>query len=527
MFNAPYRQHHCGEKEWTYCTAYGSSWVSPYRQICNETGWINLDGTDDLNCGTMSPNKCIQIKVTIIPLVVQIEDSYSPNGALALTVGADAGNLVSTSWGNTYGKPFVGSNDLIVNQKSFEPLKGAIMLRTRKADANVYQDQPYASFSLNFAAYLHICRRELDKDYLPDWIVASYKRSTTGRIRLDAGTYEWICYKKLIEPTTRNMFGYITSPPEVIYGNRATTDLLDTSTTRMYIALIIPYTEDDPHILTPSWDVSFNRLEFWITVGEFGIVWWIFTYLVINFLKKIELRLDRLETLMAHYAATGTEDSIVGAVFLCYNQTKSNIDYRRNMYYAVLAVKLVVLFPFIILWIWGIVAVNKVNPPAVGYGLIFIGTMIALGGYGFCLWRKMGWCMTHLAFTCFNMAAILAIVFIVTVVFANPAMIKGGEALNFLSLSVTFGTLNLIPLIFRAFSSDKSLARSVNQLLATVGAAATKANALKPNQVCYSSNSSSGGSASSSNDAEIQSSLCYLLMLVIPLSLPNYHISSP
>lgn len=37
---------------------------------------------------------------------------------------------------------------------------------------------------------------------------------------------------------------------------------------------------------------------------------------------------------------------------------------------------------------------------------------------------------------------------------------------------IILGTLNLIPLIFRAFSSDKTLARSVNQLLSSVNVAA-------------------------------------------------------
>lgn len=164
--------------------------------------------------------------------------------------------------------------------------------------------------------------------------------------------------------------------------------------------------------------------------------------------------------------------NLLMSLFVSYNETKHNIEYRRNLYWATLATKLSLLFPLVILWLWGIVAITTVNPPAVGYGILLVGSMLLFGLYGFKLWQSQGWCMSPLAFNCLGVSAVCAICFLIVIIFANPAVMFGHESLDFLSLSAVFGTLNMIPLIFRAFSNDKTLARSVNQLLSSVNVAA-------------------------------------------------------
>ena len=135
--------------------------------------------------------------------------------------------------------------------------------------------------------------------------------------------------------------------------------------------------------------------------------------------------------------------------------------------------------PLLILWTWGTIAISNVEPPAVGFGIIFIGTSSYLGWYGYNLWSSQGWCMNKTAFYCMISSAVLAITFLVIIVFVDPYVYFDNQPVNFLALSAVFGTLNIIPLIFRRFATDKSLARSMTKLLSIAGLASRKAEALE------------------------------------------------
>jgi hypothetical protein len=467
MFSAPRLITRCNEKPWEHCSVDDSSWKYPIGQSCNETGWVALDGSDDNNCLAGGNTPCLQIRVKVVPFIIKVEDSYSPNGMVSTTVAAyDAS--VGFPWAQTYGRIYADSTAYIDRGLAFSrPLVGGILLKTLNADKNFVGNRIYASFSMNFPATVWLCRDILDAAYTPTWL--EDWTSTGYRIKTLQLTNTWTCRKKAFPATSRNQFNYLTSPPVYLYGNRDS--FVNRAMTTMYVVIIVPIYDDDLVFVPATWDNKFTRGPFWRTVGQFGVVFAVFAYMVICYLRSIKLRLDRIETQLMKHATAGMENNILAALFLCYNETKNNMDFRRNLYFATLATKFIVSLPLWILWLWGVVAMYNVNPPAVGYGILFIGTAIIMGYYGFSLWHSMGWCMTGMAFNCLGLSAVLTMVFIIVTVFANPAVYKGGEPLDFLSLSAVFGTLNLIPLIFRAFSSDKSLARAVNQLLATVGMA--------------------------------------------------------
>lgn len=127
-------------------------------------------------------------------------------------------------------------------------------------------------------------------------------------------------------------------------------------------------------------------------------------------------------------------------------------------------VQVLCLSPLVVLWAWGIVAMHVVNPPAVGWALLTLGTSAIVGTYGVCLWKRLGWRMTALSRSCLGASAFLGVCFLAGVVFVSPAVVKAGLPVDLRSLSVVFATLNLIPLIFRTFTSDRALSRSMTQV---------------------------------------------------------------
>ena len=76
-----------------------SAWESPYRNICNETAWVSLDGGDATGCEN-DGRMCLKLLFEIVPLTVTVE--YSP---YALEFGAAADFEVSftvTALRNTF-----------------------------------------------------------------------------------------------------------------------------------------------------------------------------------------------------------------------------------------------------------------------------------------------------------------------------------------------------------------------------------------------------------------------------------------
>ena len=161
---------------------------------------------------------------------------------------------------------------------------------------------------------------------------------------------------------------------------------------------------------------------------------------------RSSLSTERNACLYKHYVYSlppllSSSANLLVSLFVSYNESKHNIEFRRHLYYATLATKMSIFFPLVILWLWGVVAITTVNPPAVGWGILLVGSMLIFGLYGFTLWKSQGWCMSPMAFRCLCISAGCAICFIIVVVFANPAVMFGHQALDFLSLSAVFGKL--------------------------------------------------------------------------------------
>ena len=94
----------------------------------------------------------------------------------------------------------------------------------------------------------------------------------------------------------------------------------------------MPITADDVTTTSASWSNAFKRKKFWRTVWEFGLVLSLFLSLGYKFLTDIKLRLDRIETHLMTFAAK-PDESVLGSLFLCYHESRCNIDFRRNLYW--------------------------------------------------------------------------------------------------------------------------------------------------------------------------------------------------
>jgi hypothetical protein len=187
--------------------------------------------------------------------------------------------------------------------------------------------------------------------------------------------------------------------------------------------------------------------------------------IVIKYLNRVNLRLDRVESCLVGDGSGGLESHILAsALMLSYHESKNNIEFRRALYFAALSVRGLCLTPLVILWAWGVVAMHTVNPPAVGWALLTLGTSAILGLFGLSLWKRLGWRMTPLSRGCLGVSVLLGILFVAGSVFVSPSVLKGGRPVDLRALSVVFATLNLIPLIFRAFTSDRALSRSMTQV---------------------------------------------------------------
>jgi hypothetical protein len=246
--------------------------------------------------------------------------------------------------------------------------------------------------------------------------------------------------------------------------------------------------------------------ELWRTVfiqvaGQYCLTFTALMFLVVRYLRRMHWRVERVQSFLAekianqngqlsaaapHIVATvkdkphatgpqgkdkaptkAKKADIVAQLFFCYGDGVNNDQFRRNFFNATCAVNVVIASPVLILVSWGVTSILLVTPSAFGFGVLFLG-IDALGGtYAAVIWVRTGWRMTLRLFslTCFG-----AFVFLFSSTFADPKVYVGGEELDFFSLSAIFLTLNMMPIIWLAFSNDSKLSKSLKQVIAVVGA---------------------------------------------------------
>lgn len=442
------------------CKADDSAWQMPTRKICKEEGWISFAADKTCNSGS-----CIYITTTIVPFQMDVEYSYS-NALASTPVLSVAGKQTAQAlWTYTYnyGLPFIGSTNAIdTTQTSFRNLKGALMWRIRNSEKSYGATGAIKFYAgLNFAATLYVCRYEGDNgNGVPSWITSEYSSlyTTSRKVTLSGSGNAFACYYKSVPATTKNQWGGVESDPIAFRTN--TLPGYDTNSASnqalysyMYIILAIPNvdaTRGDDLVL------SYDAAQFLALFGSYGLICLWFTFLVFNFLKKIDYRVDRLSSYLVSRVLTGKDRNLLATLFMNKNQSPCNIEFRAHLFHGLIAIYTCLTLPFFLFIAWGMSCAMTVRPRALGVGLTFVGWAALLGYFGYRLWEKNNWRLSSLSLTAVLMAVSFFLLFLLISLFLDPAVLQLGSSVNFVGLSLIFATLNCVPTLLLIFKNDRS-----------------------------------------------------------------------
>ncbi len=153
---------------------------------------------------------------------------------------------------------------------------------------------------------------------------------------------------------------------------------------------------------------------------------------------------------------------LAAALLMTHLHTPANRVFRRNMWYLTKAVQMVVLAPFLLVFVFGCIAVKSVSPSTVGLGIVFALTGILLMFYAGALWVTNGWRMMRSVAWMFAGAFILLVFYNVLVVFKDPA------PFSLFSATAAFLTMNMLGMIWIAFMNDPQIKKSFKQVTASL-----------------------------------------------------------
>ena len=472
------------------CSSTKSSWAMPTGTTCNETGWIALDGLDIQNDACQLPGRsCLRVEFELVPFEVNLEPNSDAYDYAWLTFSMAVDTHQNPLW-DAYKPMFayvqkfgrIHSDDSNAffyydyqNTKSGEDLLGAIILQTPKSAKEWPEDRVLADISINFNAVFYVCRDRRDIDGVGDlsWLTSDYGWETPSdftTIKEELGLYvsDVKCKEKIFPATVKNKWGGVTENLISLMGNKPSHAADDVFINRMYTVYILPYDgiwpPPEPEVDLASF-YTFTQGEFVTTLLTFGVFFVYFYYVTSNHLtKNLNNRLDRIETFLATRVMSGNGKNILATLFQSYMLTENNVEFRRNLFYAALCVKVSMTTPLVILWAWGLSTAGSCNPPAVGFAILFIGTSVIASNYGLKLWRQNSWRMSATTMTVLAVSFLCVITYAISVAFIDPAVYEGGQDINFAAVSIVFATLNVLPLVAMSFLNDAKLRVSSKQL---------------------------------------------------------------
>lgn len=466
-----------------------SKWAMPEQPLCVEEAWIPLQAGGEcvLADGSITTEfPCVKLRQTVVPFQLEIEQVYVPN---TLVNGGMAG-YYDEATSRIYGRVYSDSDDRLMNYNRLQNAKGGILVRSSSRDNNnkgnsSTQDGfpyiPYARFTINYDADMYVFRRQSDMANQPEWLDASFGWTSTKEYAQLVGVVgDFGAVTKPVYAHVRNRYGDSLGAGEIT-GLNIRQDFSDV-TSQMYFIILVARESFDPP--PPIYSKEFGKVEFFLSCVQFGVLFSLFFKLSLEYLKRMRWRIDRVQSYLVSFAidqinTTEAETkSVLNALFVCYNDSDKNIDFRRNLFYAKLAVKICVGLPIFVLFAWGVSIVTTVAPPTVGIFLVFIGLGTITCLYAIVRWRDMGWRMTPFILTLFMIAFGCAFLFLLSSTFVDPKVYNGGANVDFFALSAVFLTMNMIPMIWLAFTNDTKIMKSLNQVLAVV-TASEKMNVLK------------------------------------------------
>ncbi|RHY26440.1 hypothetical protein DYB32_008164 [Aphanomyces invadans] len=511
-----------------YCSAFSSvvqftpnagedsSFAMPKQPVCVEEVWLPLaSGACFDSSGNFTDVPCMRLRQTVVPFQVKVEETFIPNARVAGGMGGFYPEVPVSLYTSVYGRVWTPGDQRLQNYYKMSKSQGGILVRpdnTRgmnnhagnKSLIPIYGFAPFARVTMNFDAELFVFRRQTDieTDTLLgplEWLdpaLGWVKQQESAQVVNVAEDFDAVSRNFTAHPV--NKYGDALGAG-IILGVNIHQDNPDV-TLSMYFAVLVPKV---PGLGTPPvYSKEFSRGPFLLSALQFGPSVVILLYMSVQYCRKMHCRLDRVPSYLAGLALHPHDDNgqakdrlttaatrtppvaantaatnakanskpmpVVAMLFLCYDKTPHNMDFRRHMYYATMAVNTCVLAPFCIVITWGATAVSTVQPPAVGFFLIFIGCGGLVGVYACVKWQRMGWRMTREIMLCMAVACVCGFLFLFCSIFADPRVFYGGTPIEFFSLTAFSLTLNMLPMIWLTFTNDKKIMKSLAQVLAVV-----------------------------------------------------------
>ena len=458
------------------CSVDDSSWATPSRQMCREKGIVSFVG--GINC--LKPGgMCLFLDMIIVPFQFNVALTNKHTGAIGVTpiLGA-AGPPSAAQWSTQYnfGSPFAYENDeyLDMNVQEFKTIRGALMMRMYQSEKYFGKANAPAWYgAVNFPAVVYVCRREDDNlRGVPPWLLQapwSGRNSSVIKVKLSGGDKYYGCYFSYTEGTIRNKWGGVKSGA-IMFGTN-TIDKHDRGTVAdqtfyqsHYIVLAVPQAAKDD---TLKLDIIYDVDAFITSLLSYGLIWAWLAFLVTRLLVKINFRLDRLSTWLISNTPGGEKikSPLVGALFLSYQQTPCNVDYRGHLYHSTNAVLFLCLLPNLLLIGWGFSCAASVSPTSLGLGIVFVGIGATSLFFGMSLWEASHWRLSYVSMAAIGLSVILFFCFMISTIFVDNAVVLYGHDLNFAALSTMFGTLNAIPLLLLVFKEDRTYKKNMGNVL--------------------------------------------------------------
>ncbi|GLD91889.1 hypothetical protein PINS_up000422 [Pythium insidiosum] len=492
--------------------------------------------------GTISKSTpCLRLRMTAVPFQIKTEETFvqglTVNGGMGGYYPDEEswlyGRPFSTS-GTQMASYFRMDRSkgglLIRSDRTLNNHKGNTSLAAR------YGYPPLARVSFNFDADLFVFRRVDDAASQPEWLNASFGWVETREYAQLVGVVgDFQAVSQRFKAHPKNKYGDVFGQG-IITGPNVAQSYKD-NTLSMYLIIAQPLESFDVVPATYSKDI--DRVAFVNVFLQFAPTFLLLLTMVVRFLRRTNWRLERVASYLAEKVVDGDNDAlpkkaqegkdqskskspaaaqhqakgpkksiwgkpksnaqsltttatssgtaskslhrgpdIVACLFLCYKQSHLNAEFRHNFFYATVAIYVVIASPFLMLISWGVTSILIVTPPAFGFGLIFLGLGTTAAIYGTVSWVRMGWRMTDAVLLTYATAFTCAFVFLFASTFADPRVFVGGEHVDFFALSCIFLTLNMMPMLWIAFTNDAKLAKSLTQVIAVV-AASKKVNVLK------------------------------------------------
>lgn len=473
MFNASYQTISCDDP--FQCYSDDSNWQMPTRQLCTEPGYVNFGNTQI--CDTIKNpgggGLCLYLEFRIVPFILDIELIPKSSSLTKTPIVTAASSFYSAPWTSSkyFGCPFLADSQNQLDVRDTNPdsriLQGALMFRLSSNDRYVGLENEILFYAgVNLPATIYVCRNEVDNAKgIPGWL-SSYDASNISATQLTfLGNNQKVfdCFFIKTEGTMKNRFGGVDSGAIPFHSNTITnhdgTKAQNIFYDNMYIVLAIPRVE---YSTTIQVVVTYTNTLLLISILSYGIIWAWFMFIITRFIRKIEFRIDRLMTYLTTRVYTGKEKSLIATLFMTYGETPHNIEYRTNLYHAHKILQFFLFIPFLLLIGWGFSCAGSVQPQAIGYAITFLGISCVFLWYGFGLWEIQNWQMSPYTFTSILLSVAFCLIFFLSVIFADPAVVQYGLPLDFTALSLVCGTINTIPLILLVFRQDKVSKKDVD-----------------------------------------------------------------